>query len=251
MAETEKYFLFLDECGDHSLSQVDPCFGIFTLCGVLINEKDYQEFCNDLSSIKLKYWGENKKIIFHSRDIRKCQKGFEILFNLNVKKEFYESLNSLMLNTNYKIITTNILKENYIKKFGKMNDVYAVSLSSIIERTIIFLDDLKNKKKNDIKLEILVERRGEKEDKNLLKYYNELCDLGSYYAPSQKMKEFIDSFHFKWKKDDIAGLQLADLLAYPIANFVLDKNSVNLAFDVIKDKIMKMEDEITGICIFP
>ena len=97
----------------------------------------------------------------------------------------------------------------------------------------------------------MVERRGEKEDKNLLKYYNELCDLGSYYAPSQKMKEFIDSFHFKWKKDDIAGLQLADLLAYPIANFVLDKNSVNLAFDVIKDKIMKMEDEITGICIFP
>jgi len=242
-----KFILFIDECGDHSLVKIDPCFPIFLLCGVLISETDYKTFCKGLNILKSKYWQSDKKIIFHSRDIRKCQKGFEILFDLDLKKSFYYELNNLIENTDFKIITTSILKEEYIKKYGKMNDVYAVSLSSIIENTIFFVDDLNL----DANFDILVERRGEREDKNLLKYYNELTNLGTYYITSHKIKKIISSFQFKWKKENIEGLQLADLIAYPVANYVLDNSAINLAYDIIKNKIIVKNNLNIGITVFP
>ena len=38
-------------------------------------------------TLKQEFWGD-RQIILHSRDIRKCQNGFEILFDLDVKHRF-------------------------------------------------------------------------------------------------------------------------------------------------------------------
>lgn len=35
------YYLFLDECGDHGLSNIDPDFSVFVLCGTLLTEPTY------------------------------------------------------------------------------------------------------------------------------------------------------------------------------------------------------------------
>lgn len=32
-----KYYLFIDECGDHNLAKYDPGFPVFTLCGILMS----------------------------------------------------------------------------------------------------------------------------------------------------------------------------------------------------------------------
>lgn len=37
-----------------------------------------------------------KNWILHSRDIRKCDKEFKILFDLDIKKQFYEDLYAIM-----------------------------------------------------------------------------------------------------------------------------------------------------------
>ena len=37
---------------------------------------------------------------------------------------------------------------------------------------------------------------------------------------------------FKWKSEDISGLQIADLIAYPLTRHVLNPQAVNLAYDV-------------------
>ncbi len=42
-----------------------------------------------------KYWGD-QVVILHSRDIRKCDKEFKILFDLDIKKQFYEDLYAIM-----------------------------------------------------------------------------------------------------------------------------------------------------------
>jgi len=41
---------------------------------------------------------------------------------------------------------------------------------------------------------------------------------------------------FKSKKENINGLQLADLVAYPIARHVIEPKRVNLAFDIVARK---------------
>jgi len=242
-----KYYLFLDECGDQNLSNFDPSFPIFTLCGILMSEKDYNEIGNKVLEMKRKYWGE-KKVILHSRDIRKCERGFEILFDLNIKKSFYEDTNSIMKNSNYTIVSCSILKEAYIRKYGRLSDVYGLSLSYIIERTIFFLDSQEEEK---IELYTYVEKRGKKEDAALLNYYNEVLDRGTYFVKPSRIKSYFKSFEFKDKKENIIGLQIADLAAYPITRYVLDDCAVNNAFDIIEPKIYTQNGRKHGLKIFP
>ena len=65
-----KYYLFLDECGDQNLSSFDPSFPIFTLCGVVISQEKLLYVTDKINFLKKELWGE-RKIILHSRDIRK------------------------------------------------------------------------------------------------------------------------------------------------------------------------------------
>ena len=55
----------------------------------------------------------------------------------------------------------------------------------------------------------------------------------------------------KAKQDDIIGLQIADLIAYPITRHVLDENAVNLSYDVIKRNIYTKGDKLYGMKVFP
>ena len=51
--------------------------------------------------------------------------------------------------------------------------------------------------------------------------------------------------------DDVIGLQIADLVAYPLTKYVLNPNQVNLAFDVIKSNIFQQDGKIVGLKVFP
>ena len=110
-----RYFLFLDESGDHGLKAIDAGFPVFVLCGILVNEADYKEIRDAVNQIKSEIWN-HKKVIFHSRDIRKCQNEFQILFDLETKKRFYEAINTVLGDSNYVIISSAIQKEDYIRK---------------------------------------------------------------------------------------------------------------------------------------
>ena len=59
-----KYYLFIDESGDHGLKTIDESFPVFVLCGIVFSETDYLEFKNALIELKSTFWGE-KKVIFH------------------------------------------------------------------------------------------------------------------------------------------------------------------------------------------
>ncbi len=201
----------------------------------------------DVEKMKNKYWGNNK-IILHSRDIRKHQNGFEKLFDVDIKQEFYATINNILGQNIYTIICCAILKEPFIRQFGKMNDIYALSLSFMIERTVFYLDEVLDK---DIDLHVIIERRGKREDKNLLDYYNKLRDTGTYHVSPERIKSYFKKFEMKWKKDDIVGLQIADLIAYPITRHILDPKSINYSFDTIKNNIFSANGKLYGLKVFP
>ena len=161
-----KYNLYIDECGDQNLANFDEQFPIFTLCGVVVAD-DKREWLEDqVHQLKQDFWG-NQYTILHSRDIRKCQRGFEILFDLEVKKRFYDRVNAILGTKGiYTIVACSILKEPYIRYYGKLNDVYAQSLSFVLERTVFYLDGLSD---NDVELHTVVEMRGKKEDDSALR----------------------------------------------------------------------------------
>jgi len=243
-----RFTLFLDESGDHGLTQIDPSFPVFILCGVLFKDEGYIEFRNSINGLKEKFWG-NKKVIFHSRDIRKCDKEFQILLNQDIKANFYEGLNQIIKQSNYKVIASGVDKENHIKRYGKLaNDPYEISLSFIIERTIFLLDDFNV---NNKELKIVIEKRGKKEDNNLASHFSRIKALGTYFVSPERMKAYKIDIEFRDKKENINGLQLSDLIAYPLARYIMDKDRANPAFDIFADKIYTKNNKLYGLKVFP
>ena len=243
-----KYYLYIDESGDHGLTTLNPDFPVFLLCGVIVEETVYQNIRQSFNTIKQELWA-NKEVIFHSRDIRKCDKEFAVLFDLEKKKWFYEKLNKAIQENNYVVIASAIQKDNYIKRFGRLsNDVYELALSFIIERSVFYLDDIKGKEK---KLKIIIEKRGKKEDKQLEEHFQRLLARGTGYVIPQRLKEYSLEITFKSKRENINGLQLADLIAYPIARYVIEPNRANPAFEQVETKIYNKNGKRYGLKIFP
>ena len=243
----KQYYLFLDECGDQNLSSFDPLFPIFTLCGIVVSQEQLDAISEKINALKKEFWGD-KKVILHSRDIRKCQNGFEIFFDLDVKRRFYERINDVLKEKVYTIVCCSILKEPYIRQYGRLNDVYGQSLSYIMERTVFYLDDIQI---DNIHLNTVVECRGKREDKALLDYYNKVLDRGTYWVTSERIKKYFREFEMRRKSENLVGLQIADLVAYPITRHVLDEDAVNLAFDIIKDNIYSRDGKLFGMKVLP
>ena len=214
---------------------------------MLISDEKYINLRDDINIIKKQFWG-NKTVIFHSRDIRKCENEFQILFDLELKKSFYEQINRLIDTNDYTIFASAIRKDRYIQTYGKLsNDVYELALSFIIERCVFYLDGIKEKKQ----LNIIIEKRGKKEDKKLDEHFQRLMARGTGYVSAERLKSLGLKIYFKDKKENINGLQIADLLAYPIARYVIDKTRANPAFDLLAPKFYMKNGKIYGLKIFP
>jgi hypothetical protein len=228
-----KYYFFLDETGDHGLSYIDKNFPLFLLCGCLFRKDNLKEIENEINMFKMKFF-KTTQVILHSREIRKCEGPYQILFDMDLKARFYIELDKIIQDTNYRIIGAGINKEKHIKKYGKSaKDPYSLSLSFIIERLVFCLNNLDKDGTVDIK----VEERGKKEDKLLLSHFNSILDRGTYYINSQRLKKKIDSFGFHNKRENIIGLQIADLSAYPLARHLLSPKTPYIPFDIIAEKI--------------
>lgn len=247
MAAVSKTYLFIDESGDHGLTKIDTDFPVFLLCGVLIPERDYEIVRQSINNLKHAVWG-NKEVIFHSRDIRKCEKEFQVLFNLDLKAQFYAELNKIIADSPYNIIASAIQKDRFIEQFGKLqDDVYEVALSFVIEQAVMAL------RYTGIAttLDIVIERRGKREDKQLDDHFQRITGKGTGKLTAEEIAVFSPSFSFRNKKENINGLQLADLVAYPVARYVIEPQRANPAFDVLEPKIYRTDGGLDGLRIYP
>lgn len=245
-----KYQLFLDETGDHGLNFIDKNFPLFLLCGCLFQEEELKELESKVGEFKRKYF-KTTEVVLHSREIRKCDGVFQILFDLKLKEEFYKDLNSLLKNSKYTVIGVGINKEEHIKKYGtQAKDPYSLSLSFIIERMIFCLDNLDRHALVEIKAEI----RGKKEDQNLLAHFHSIHDGGTYHVSRERLQKRIKGLKFCGKRENVVGLQVADLVAYPLARHLLNPKEPYIPFSIIEGKIYcnaKREYDGWGLKLFP
>jgi hypothetical protein len=240
-----KYYFFIDETWDHSLSNINEDFPYFLLCWVLISEVEYKKITEQVQTLKYDFFSTHE-VILHSRDIRKCDKAFSILFDLKVKEDFYKRLNKVIWEWNFEIIAIGIRKEEYIKKYGKIaENPYQVSLSYMLERLVFCMWN------NENTVDIIVEKRGKKEDAALLEYYNKVYSRGTFYIQWPEFNKRITSFDFRWKHKNDIGIQLADLCAYPLVSYIRNPKEPNPAFDILKPKIYQKEGKLYGFKIHP
>lgn len=252
MTTSKIYHFFLDETGDHGLSFIDKNFPIFLLAGCLFEDYEYLKTTKELNMLKNDIFGTTE-VIFHSRDIRKCEGAFQILFDLELKKRFYEKLNKILLNSKFKIISVAIDKRKHIERYGKIaGNPYTICLSYILER-LIFCTESRESSKNTVSISI--EKRGLKEDRQLLAHYNGVIDMGTYHVDRSRFSQRIVDFKMTSKKENNIGLQIADLCAYPLARHILNNKEPYIPFQIIQNKIYRSSKtgkiEGYGLKIFP
>mgnify|MGYP003582354774 CR=1 FL=1 len=246
--DTLEFYIFLDESGDHGLRNIDPGFPVFVLCATLFSVENYEEARDKMNTIKQKFW-DNKDVIMHSVDIRKWRDAFQILINQDIREEFLTLMNSMMTDSKYTVIASAVKKEDFIKRYGKLHtDIYEVCLSFIIERLIFYLDDINIPNKN---VSLIIECRGKKEDNKLKANFNRLMQVGTGFVSPERLKNINLSIHFRKKSQNINGLQFADLVAYPIARYVLDMKKANPAFEIIRPHIYSKNNRLYGLKISP
>jgi hypothetical protein len=246
---TKKYYLFLDESGDHGLKNLKGGSNdLFLLCGVLIEATKYQEFRERFNRIKMNFW-DNTDIVFHSSDIRKWRKGFEKLYDQQIRAEFYSQINETIRTSEFTVITAAIRKKEYVERWGvDANDVYEQSTSFIAERTVFFLDDIKDCKKQ---VYVVAEMRGGKEDKLLRLHCQNIFNFGTGHVHPNRFQNYRFTIHFRQKKQNVNGLQLADLIAYPLRCHISEPDKQNIAMSMINRKLYQKNGNIYGLKVYP
>ncbi|WP_025568861.1 DUF3800 domain-containing protein [Bacillus sp. UNCCL81] len=213
---------------------------IFTVTGVVMNRNDFPAFKDKITTIKETHWengifqykNNEKKVVFHSREIRKKEGPFEPT-NINYPK-FITDLSSLMTETRYKIFSSSIDKLVHCYQYIDPYHVYNLCLTFVIERYCMHLN---NYNLNGL---LLLESRGKKEDAFILKHITRLLDRGTQYKSPEHFNR-IKGVYFnpKWVKNDpsksYALLELADLASYPIHKYSRSSQK-DLAFESIEHK---------------
>jgi hypothetical protein len=188
-----------------------------------------------MSKMKTFFWQDHTPI-FHSREIRKCANEYKILLDKKTKLKFYRELNKILERQTYSIIPVGLNKFNYVKKYGNLgNDPYELCLSNVFDLCISYL----KKQSHANELIIVLEKRGEKEDNKLASHITKIISKGTFKNSIESFKSFRITFKFNHKKEDLIGLQIADLTAYPIAKYLLNEQALNPAFDIIAIKILQ------------
>lgn len=210
--------LFLDESGDHNLSIVDPQYPIFVLGGVVVDQAYAEgELTSALDAFKKNLFGRTD-IILHTADIIRNRNGFKRMAEPGFRMRFYDELNALMARLDYTVVACAVRKDAHLGRYGVAAlDPYMLSLDVLVER---FCFEIGKVSAGGM---IIAERRDPTLDRQIELAWLNLKIQGTRYIKAIHVDDRIASLNLRRKTDNIAGLQLADLVVSPIGRHVLGK----------------------------
>lgn len=223
-----KYIVYVDESGDHSLQSIDDNYPIFVLAFCVFHKRHYSEaIVPALEKFKFNHFGHDQ-IILHEHDIRKETGSFNIFKGKEEKYHFLDQLTSIIKFSNFILVSCTIDKRALKKQSDIASNPYHTALGFCMETLYEFLLE---KHQHEKKTHVVVECRGDKEDKELELEFRRVCD-GNNRLGKPLPFEII----FSDKKTMSSGLQFADLVARPVGLHILRPDQTNRAFNVLKKK---------------
>lgn len=245
------WVVYVDESGDHSLESIDADFPVFVLALCVFNKRHYAEkIIPAVETLKFAYFGHDS-VVLHENEIRKQKGSFAFLSHLPTRKEFMGRLSSIMEASNFVLITCVVDKGRLKGTGGTSSNPYHIALGICLEALRSFLAE---KGQDQLETHVVVECRGKKEDAELELEFRRICDGEN---PSNRRLPF--SVVFADKRSNLAGLQLADLVARPIGLNYIRPAQQNQAFDLLRskffcaggrDRVGKGFEEV-GLMVFP
>jgi hypothetical protein len=232
--------LFFDESGDHNLVKIDQSHPIFVLGGVVAN-KDYAlgEMTDKVNQFKMDLFGTTN-IILHTADFTRQKNGFEAMTDRGFCENFYQRLNKLISELDITIIACAVKKQSHFERYGfEAVDPYHLSLNVLVERFCYMID-------KGHKGLIVAEARDSTLDRQLDIAWLNLKISGTHFMQAVEINQKIKSLETRTKQDNLAGLEIADIIVTPIARRILKRQS-RIDLEIIKNKMRKNHlGEITG-----
>ncbi len=232
--------LFLDESGDHNLKSIDDTHPIFVLAGIIIDKAYAEDEMQDkVNHFKKELFGTTD-IHLHTADFTRQKNGFERMTERGFCNLFYKKINELLKKLDFKIIACAIKKQDHFKKYGpNAHDPYHLSLHVLIERFWLELG-------NDSKGVIIAEGRDQTLNNTLERVWMELKQHGTDYRQASDIRRRIDHLVFRTKTNNLAGLEVADIIVTPIARNILNRSN-RIDMKIINEKMRKSsEGKIEG-----
>ncbi len=223
------YVVYVDESGDHSLVNIDADYPVFVLALCVFHKRHYSEkIIPAVEKLKFNYFGHNS-VVLHEHEIRKQKGDFAFLSHLPTRNEFVGRLSSIMEASNFILIACVVDKARLSRRSeGAMTNPYHIALGICLDALYSFLAE---KNQHQLQTHVVVECRGKKEDSELELEFRRICDgdnTGNRHLPFDIV--------FADKKTNLAGLQLADLVARPVGLNYIRPKQVNQAIEVLKHK---------------
>ena len=155
-----------------------------------------------------------------------------------LRSYFFAELCRLMEQLPFNITAALIDKNRLTQKYGRPYNPYEIAMLFCMERALTFLQ-LQDQAGKEIP--VIFESRGKRENAELELEFRRICDnQGNWGYKSPDFQQVRFAHHFADKKSNTRGLQLADLVARPIALNYLRSNQVNRAYQVIEPKLLKL-----------
>lgn len=139
-------------------------------------------------------------------------------------------VSQLMAALPFTLFGTIIRKQVHLELHGeKALNPYELALEFTMDRVRCFLLE-----QQETSLPWVAEARGKQEDKSLELAFQRIRSGGTRASQAEGFKTLNCPLVFRSKRDNIAGLQVADLSAYPCARQILDPAKSNPAYDIVR-----------------
>ena len=219
------YRIYVDEVGTHDLTHADdPNQRFLSLTGVIL-ESQYtlRMLVPEMDQIKRDFFQRDpdEPVIFHRKELVNKRRPFHALRDPNTEQRFNATLLEALERWDYHVITVVLDKKAHRDQYRVWRyHPYHYCLSVLLERFVLFLHY------GEHRGDVMVERRGGREDRKLKESYARLYEGGTDNIPLGRWQERLTSreLKIKPKSANIAGLQLADLIAHPSRRQVLIEN---------------------------
>lgn len=198
-------------------------FRYLSLTGVVMrvnHARDYLVPVFDRIKAEILDQDPDEPICFHRTDIRGFKGPFQPLRDEGRREEFDRRILQIMSDADYRVITVLIDKQWMTTQLHwDQTHPYHFLMEIMVEKYAQYL------KRMNSTGDIMPEARGNNQDKELQRQFYRYRLMGTRYADFALTRAHIPgkNLKFRTKKDNVAGLQLCDLLAHP-SHFTIRQN---------------------------
>lgn len=229
--------VFIDECGNHRSH--DHYFPYFSVAAVVINDEDYANVQQRWRDWRYEYMREPERAT-HEPKMRMQNLGYSLKNGKSVDVA-QSSLNNLLMDLPFHLVASVLDHREFSVQYGRSTvdeflprDAYLMSITFALERVAHLL----HHGMGDRLARVLADSRERSNDARLQMEYQRLQIEGTLFLAPEWFRHQFDAFmRFLPRTDDEVGLQIADLMARPVAEKYKDPSSSPLRWDVAKAKL--------------